>query len=405
MENYNAEEASKYLMYFDVNGLYGWSMCESLPISDYKWMNDISLETILNTDDDAKYGYFLEVDVEYPSSVHNVHNDYPLLPEKMKTPNSKNEKLILNLNSKKNYVLHYRTLKFILAHGMSLNAIHKVLRFKQSKWLKSFITLNNLHRSNCKNAFEKALYKLNNNSIYGKALEDSRKRAEIRLVSHWEGRYGAKSLIARPNFKGNKIFNKNLIAIEMYKTNVKIDKPNIIGIAILEISKILMYQFHYDFMLKKFDYKKCKMAYTDTDSFIYCIEDESVDKLVMTNPQIFDQQQLGCMKDENEGFVMTEFVGLRPKMYSYKIQRIISKKNKKKKLHVCEKKRAKGVKKHIINDKLKFKHFVKCVKENTVFTGSQPLIKSHYHKVYSIEQNKILRHKVSTLAWGHYKLK
>lgn len=133
MENYDKEEKSKYLMYFDVNGLYSWTMCESLPISDYEWINNISIDTILNTSDSSELGYFIEVDLDYPSSLHNSHNDYPLCPEKIKLEGSKEEKLFLNLSSKKNYVLHYRTLKFALSHGMQLSKVHKVLRFEQSK--------------------------------------------------------------------------------------------------------------------------------------------------------------------------------------------------------------------------------------------------------------------------------
>lgn len=405
MTDYNAEEQSKYLMYFDVNGLYGWTMCETLPISDFEWIENVSFNEILSTKDDAEYGYFLEVDLEYPQKLHEAHNDYPMCSERMCIGKSKQEKLILNLNSKKNYILHYRTLKFVLSHGLELKHIHKVLRFKQSKWLKPFIGLNTEKRLACTNPFEKNLYKLMNNAIYGKTLENVKKHSEIRLVNKWHTRYGGKSLICRPNFKGIKIFNENLVAVEFNKISIKIDKPMIVGVAILEISKILMYSFHYEFMMKKYGYEKCKLAYTDTDSFIYCIEDEDAYKLIEENPDKFNDKTLGLMKDENSGHIMTEFVGLRAKMYSYKVQKF-------KNLSI-ESKRAKGVKKHIINNKLRFSDFLKCIEENTAFVGSQPSIRSNYHKVYTITQNKvmlessddkryILSDKKSTLAWGHY---
>lgn len=405
MSDYNHEEISKYLMYLDVNGLYGWTMCEALPISDFKWLDHYSINEIITTSDDAEYGYFLEVDLDYPEKLHDMHNDYPMCAEKMCIGESKQEKLILNLNSKKNYVLHYRTLKLVLSHGLVLKHIHRVLKFKQSKWLKTFIQLNTEKRLACRNPFEKNLFKLINNSIYGKALENKKKQSDIKLVNKWHTRYGAKSLICRPNFKSVKIFNENLVAIELNKLSVKMDRPMIIGVAILEISKVLMYTFHYDFMIKKYGYGKCKLAYTDTDSFIYCIEDEDVYKLVEENPDKFNDKTLGLMKDENSGHIMTEFVGLRAKMYSYKVQ---------KSKNICtESKRAKGVKKHIINNKLTFSDFLKCVEENTTFVSSQPSIRSNYHKVYTISQNKImlessddkryiLSDKKSTLAWGHY---
>lgn len=137
MDDYNPHEASKYLMYFDVNGLYGWTMCEPLPISNFEWKENFSLDEILTTCDDNEYGYFLEVDLNYPHTLHNTHNDYPMCAEKMCINGCKQEKLILSLNSKKNYVLHYRTLKFVLKHGLELKCVYKVLKFKQFKMAKT----------------------------------------------------------------------------------------------------------------------------------------------------------------------------------------------------------------------------------------------------------------------------
>lgn len=244
---------------------------------------------------------------------------------------------------------------------------------------------------NCKNLFEKKLYKFISNAIYGKSLQNVKKQRDIKLVNQWNGRYGAKSLISKPNFKNTKIFNENLIAVELSRMNVKIDKPIIIGVAILEISKLTMYRFHYEFMLTKYSHEKCRMAYTDTDSFIYCIEDEDVYEMIKSNPNEFDEKSPGKMSDENSGQIMTEFVGLRAKMYSYR--------TKKSKSKICESKRAKGVKKHLINKKLTFNDFLKCVQENTTVCGTQPLITSKFH-----DKRYIANDKVATLAWGHYAL-
>lgn len=406
MKDWDESEESKYLMYFDVNGLYGWTMCESLPLANYEWIEEFSIDEILQTKDDGNVGYFLEVDLDYPISLHDTHNDYPMCAERMSIGKSKQEKLILNLNHKKNYVLHYRTLKLVLKHGLVLKNVHKVLKFEQSKWLKSFIELNQRMRLSCKNPFEKFLYKLVSNSIYGKFLENKKKWKDIKLVNNWEGRYGAQSLISRPNFKGTKIFNENLVAIELNKVNVKIDKPMIIGVAVLEISKVLMYDFHYGFMLKKYDYNKCKMAYTDTDSFVYCIHDDDAYNLINENKDKFDDKKPGLMKDENCGNIMVEFVGLRAKMYSYRVQ--------KQKNMMIESKRAKGIKKHIVNKKLTFDDFKQCILQHTSLTGSQSLIKSSFHKVYTINQNKVfldgsddkrfISNENCTLAWGHYNI-
>lgn len=241
MSDYDENEITKYLMYFDVNGLYGYTMCETLPIANFQWVDSFSIEEILLTEDDSKYGYFLEVDLDYPNKLHDAHNDYPMCAEKMCIGKSNQEKLILSLSNKVKYVLHYRTLKFVLKHGLILKCVHKVLRFEQSKWLKPFIEINTTHRLLSKNPFEKKLFKLINNAIYGKSLENVKKRCDVKLTNCWYGRYGAKSFISRPNFKSSKIFNKNLVAIEMNKMNVKMDKPMIIGVSILEISNSISF--------------------------------------------------------------------------------------------------------------------------------------------------------------------
>lgn len=222
------------------------------------------------------------------------------------------------------------------------------------------------------------------NAIYGKCVENVRKRVDIKLVNRWCGRYGARSLISKPNFKRRTIFNESLVAIELNRTSIRMDTPVIVGVAILEISKTLMYDFHYNFIQKNYGYKKCQLLYTDTDSFIYSIQDHNVYKLMKKYPEKFDTSDLkpgnqfgieprnkkipGLMKDVNKGKIISEFVGLRPKMYSIKVQ-------KDDRFKIT--KRAKGVKKHILKKKISFKNYVECVMSNTVFTGSQPLIKSH----------------------------
>lgn len=359
MKNYNTNEPSSYLTYFDANSLYGWAMSESLPLSNYEWcLPEKSLDDILRTEDDAKHGYFLEVDLEYPIDLHDMHNEYPLCCERLKPLNSKVEKLILNLNDKERYVLHFRSLKFAVAHGLKIKEVHKVLRFKQSKWMQPYIELNTIQRQRSKNKFEKSLFKLMSNACFGKTLENVRKRVDIKLVNKWDGRYGAKALISKPNFKSCITFNENLVAIELQKSKIKLNKPIAIGVAILEISKYLMYEFHYDFMLKNLDYRDCKLLYTDTDSLIYHIKGDNVYSLIKQHKDRFDTSDYalgnpfdiglynkkipGLMKDENNGRIMTEFVGLRAKMYSLRVENGEEAEEEEEIV-----KRAKGVKRHV----------------------------------------------------------
>lgn len=416
LHDFNPSLPSTFILYFDINNLYGWAMAEMLPISDYKWAKNISAAEIMETEDESDTGYMLEVDLEYPQELHDIHNDYPLCAEHMEIGDAKHKKLLLNLHDKKNYVLHYRTLKFALASGMKLKKIHKVLQFKQSKWLKPYIDLNTIERTNATNDFDQNLFKLASNAIFGKSMENVRKHVDVKLSNKWDGRFGAKNLIARPNFKHRVIFNENLVAIEMAKTNINIFKPIIVGVSILEISKINMYRFHYDFMIEKFK-EKCKLCYTDTDSFIYHVESFDAYEIIKANPEKFDtsgyapnnpykielcnKKVPGIMKDETNGVCITEFVGLRSKMYSIKV-------NNNKVI-----KRAKGVKNNILNKKITFEKYFECIKNHCSYYNKQCTIKSLLHNVYSVEQTKrmldpfddkryVLENNIDTLAWGHY---
>lgn len=169
-DNYDATKESDYLMYLDANNLYGHSMMQHLPHSDYFWCYDkFDSEKILNIADDAKTGYIFEVDLDYPARLHDLHNDYPFCAENMYVPGTTNiKKLLLTLFDKKNYVIHYRMLKLALQHGLVLKKVHRVLKFHQRPWLKPYIMLNTELRTKATNDFEKNFFKLLCNAIFGK---------------------------------------------------------------------------------------------------------------------------------------------------------------------------------------------------------------------------------------------
>lgn len=266
MENYDSKMESIFLMYLDANNLYGYSMMQHLPIKDFEWcQNSFTSDEIMNLPDDATTGYIFEVDLEYPQHLHDKHKDYPLCAENRTVPGTKNErKLLLTLFDKKNYVIHYKMLKFALQQGLVLKTVHRVLQFTQSQWLKPYIELNTLLRTRATNDFEKIFYKLLINAIYGKTMENLRSRVDIRLKTDWNGCYGARKLIAKPNFKKYHIFNENLVAIHMNRTNILMNKPIAIGMSILDISKVLMYDFYYNYLQIKYG-SDIGMVYTDTD--------------------------------------------------------------------------------------------------------------------------------------------
>lgn len=255
MVEYDESKISSYIVYLDANNLYGWSMMQNLPLDGFKWASPdhFNVNTISTIPEDSAIGYMFEVDLDYPHNLHDYHKDYPLCAENRTVPSARNEKkLLLTLYNKQNYVIHYRMLQFVLKQGLTLRKIHRVLQFNQSKWMKPYIELNTELRTKATNDFEKNFYKLLCNAIYGKTMENVRSRSDIRMKTHWDGRYGAKKLVAQPHFKRVTIFDENLIAVHMEKTDAYMDKPITVGMAILDLSKVLMADFHYNYMKTKY---------------------------------------------------------------------------------------------------------------------------------------------------------
>lgn len=203
MKEYYENKPSKYIMYLDANNLYGWAMSQYLPTGGFKWMTQKQIDNIdlAKYKEDSKNGLILEVDLKYPQDLHNFHNDYPLAPEKVKVTDSMLSnyskriadkynistglvyKLIPTLSNKEKYVLHYRNLQLYIDLGLKVSKVHRVLEFNQSPWLKQYIAFNTEKRKNAKNAFEKEFFKLMNNSVFGKTMENIRKRVDVRLVT------------------------------------------------------------------------------------------------------------------------------------------------------------------------------------------------------------------------------
>lgn len=247
--------------------------------------------------------------------------------------NTLHPKLLLTLENKEKYVIHYRMLKLALQHGLILKKVHRILQFNQSLWLKPYIDLNMEMRKKAQNDFDEAFYKYLVNAIFGKTMENIRSRVDIKIANRFKsGKYSAQMLIARPNFKRFTIFDENLVAIELKKTQFLFDKPIIIGMSVLDISKIKMYSFFYGFLKEKYG-ERCELAYTDTDSFILDIRTDDFYADMRENIHLFDtsdyplgneygiermnKKVIGAMKDELNGNVFYEFCGLRAKAYAF----------------------------------------------------------------------------------------
>ena len=263
MPSFDDSKPSSFITYLDANNLYGWAMSKNLPTHGFEWMSNDELN------DWRSIPSILEVDLEYPRELHDLHNDYPLAPENITPESSTVPKLIPNLNDKVKYIVHYENLKLYESLGLKITKIHRGIKFEESAWLKKYIDLNTDLRTKATNDFEKDFFKLMNNSVFGKTMECIENRVDIKLVCDEKE---AIKLTAKPNYDSRTIFDENLIAIHMKKTKLYYNKPIYLRNVYLRLSKTLMYNFHYNYIKSKYG-DRAKLLFTDTDSLAYEIKD------------------------------------------------------------------------------------------------------------------------------------
>ena len=407
-DSFDPSQPSKFIAYLDANNLYGWAMMKPLPVGNFKWMDEKELG---HWED---FPCILEVDLEYPWKLHDLHNDYPLAPERLKIKNV--EKLIPNLWDKKKYIIHHENLKLYLELGLKVKKIHRGIKFREEPWMRSYIELNTDLRTKGKKDFEKDFFKLMNNSVFGKTMENIRNRVDVKLVNN---RGAAEKLSAKPNFEKATIFDENLVAIHMKRTKLKFNKPVYCGMAILDISKTLIYDFHYGYILPKYG-KNQKLLFTNTDSLCYEIQTEDfyedisgdVEKGFDTSNfpkdhpsgiQGKNKKVPGMMKDEAGGRIIEEFVGLRAKLYSYRV------------FKGKEEKKCKGIKKSVVRKDISHEDYKECLFSKKPQMRKMNVIRSYKHEIFSETVNKIalsanddkriiLEDRISTLSYGHYKI-
>lgn len=254
-------------------------MNDAMPIKNFKWNEAITIEEILKHPDNDKIGFIVEVDLLYPAKLHHDHNELPLAPEKRSilaselSKYSKSQldhlaipikdslpKLVPDLNSKTKYVIHYRNLKYYINSGMIVSKVHRVISFEQEAWLSDYINFNTEKRKLAVNAFEKDFFKLMNNAVFGKTMENIRNRINFNLVQTPEK---AVKKANSPTFQKFTIFQNDLVGIHMLQKKLTLDRPIFTGFAILELSKLLMYKFHYGVVKARYG-DKAKLLFTDT---------------------------------------------------------------------------------------------------------------------------------------------
>ena len=394
MKNYDKDIESSFLEYTDANNLYGWAMCKKLPVHNFKWIekDDISKfdeKFIKNYDGNGDKGYILEVDIEYPKNLYTLHSDLTFLPERMKI--NKCIKLACTVQDKENYAIHISALKQALNHGLVLKKVHRIIQLDQEAWLKPYIEMNNRLRTEAKNEFEKDFFKLMNNSDFGKTMENLRNHRDIKIVTTNERR---SKLASEPNDHSTKYISKDLLIMEMKKTEVKMNKPIYLGQAILDISKTLMYEFWYEYIKPKYK-DKVKLCYMDTDSFVMYVKTEDLYKDIANDvdrwfdtsnynkkderplPTGINKKVLGMFKDELGGIIIIEFCALRAKAYAYLMQ------------DGSEHKKAKGTKKCTVKREIIFENYKESSFNDKTIIKSQQRFRSDHHKVYTEEVNKI----------------
>ena len=226
-------------------------MSQPLPTGGFQWVEDCDrlADSVKNLPADGAEGYILEVDLEYPQGLHDEHNSYPLAPERMVVQKewmsdyqqellgvgvapTEVEKLVPNLRDKERYVLHYRNLQLYLSLGMRVKKVHRALRFEQSPWMELYIRMNTELRKVATSDFEKDLYKLMNNAVFGKTMENLRRRVNVKLVrAHEEDKL--RRLIASPSFARANIFDDDLAAVQMHKSRLVLNRPVYVGMSVL----------------------------------------------------------------------------------------------------------------------------------------------------------------------------
>jgi hypothetical protein len=408
----------QHLAYIDENNLYGSSLCKPLPHSNFSWVEDVSGFTrdfILGIEEEGEWGYTLEVDLGYPEHLHRSTADFPLAPEsgeitqdmfsdfmnnfyKSLNPNTTyktSRKLLLTQLNREHYIVHFAILKFYLTMGLVLNKVHHVVKYKQKAWLKPYIHFNSQQRALSKNDFDKAFYKLKNNALFGKCMEDTRKRINYKLVTD-EDKFN--KLARSPFFNDRDIITEDIVGVHMVKPKVTLDKPIFVGQAVLDYSKLEMYQLFYTVLPQCSLIKKLQLVGGDTDSFFLTIATDThitLSDVYHSLAQHIDtsnyppshplystvnKAKLGCFKDETAGQTLEEMILLRPKMYSMKYQ------NSDQAI-----KRAKGISKHIVNN-MKHTRYVEAFEEKKItrvqMTILRSILRSKQHTIQTTTFNK-----------------
>ena len=360
-------DENKQILYIDINNLYGWAMSQYLPTSEFEklqlpeeYILEQTVENLRFIPDNNEFGYFIECDLEYPVEIKEKTKNFPFCPYQTKAdpdlfsaymnnvnqPNYKpTPKLMCDVTNKSKYLIHYRMFRFYLNQGMKVTKIHTIYRFKQSAWLAKYIDHNTQKRTKAKTNFEKDLYKLLNNAFFGKTMENVRDRTNLEFIDHSQIPQIMKRQ-SKLSFKGIMDHYSKFSVYKFDKEKTVFDKPIYLGFSVLELSKLLMYEFYYH-TLEPYWQNKVQLHYMNTDSFIlsFNANHQELINFLQENKDEFDFSELdksneiydpinkkviGKMKIETSPvLVLHTFTALRSKSYSFSYNSIIQKANQK----------------------------------------------------------------------------
>ena len=283
---FSEDKPSNYLVYLDANNLYGYAMSKILPTGNFKWVHDDNLSDLPNihVGTSSKTGYTLEVDLHLPEKYHDNLKDFPPLCERTTIPlkdlspfdfkcnqsiskKGNTQKLINHLAPVKKYVLNIYTLQHLKKLGYKVTKVHRAVSFHQSFWLRDYIAYNTSKRQAAKEDGDDlmaAFFKLGNNAVFGKCLENVRNYSDFKFAYNQTTAY---NLFTDSAFNTSSIINENLVGVQLHKKVVHLNKPIYVGMTILDYSKTYMTDFYHN-KLKKFYGDRLRLLYTDTDSVV-----------------------------------------------------------------------------------------------------------------------------------------
>jgi len=395
------------LLYVDANNLYGAAMRFPLPLNDFQWMTEDEIKNFSmdQISKESLKGFILDVDLEYPPELHELHSSFPLAPHQMEITDSilseyatnlltalkkkqkfKSRKLTSTFLPRKNYVCHGLNLQYYLEQGMKLVKINRVISFRQECFLKMYIDLCTKKRANALTKAESDMYKLLCNSLYGKMIENGSNRMDCKFVTDPQQ---CMKLNSDPRLKGQISFSESFSVAFMSKKTVKLDQSWAVGFSILEISKYIMQVLMYD-KLKPVFGNRASVILSDTDSWILAVPSASADDAMEKLGDVMDfsnyphdhklynarvKNRTGYLKNEIPDDDIVEVVGVRSKCYAIKTKKMMSSK-------------CKGVK-EAAKKKIPFEAFVRCVQGVTEESVTQFTIQSKKHINRLMKCNKV----------------